>query len=146
MPEVRVRFAPSPTGYLHVGGARSALYNFLFAKNMGGKFILRIEDTDQERSTQEALDMQVSDLKWLGLKWDEGYEVNGPFGPYRQSERLSIYKEHADQLLKSGRAFHCFCSDEELEEKRKKAQAEGRPPQYDGKCRSVTVEQAAERL
>src|SRR5689334_8966164 len=97
--KVRVRFAPSPTGYLHVGGARTALYNWLFAQKMNGTFVLRIEDTDQARSTEEALQMQLGDLKWLGLNWDEGPGVGGPYGPYKQSERLHIYAEHAERLL-----------------------------------------------
>ncbi len=106
---IRVRFAPSPTGYLHVGGARTALYNYLFAKNQGGTFVLRIEDTDQERSTDESLRMQLDDLKWLGLNWDEGVnfetlESEGEYGPYRQSERLHIYREYCDKLLEKGLA------------------------------------------
>lgn len=139
MSEVRVRFAPSPTGYLHVGGARTALYNWLYAKKKGGKFILRIEDTDQARSTEEALQMQVSDLKWLGLNWDEGYDIGGPYGPYKQSERLSIYKEKAEDIIEAGKAYYCFCSDEELEQKKEIAKKEGRPPHYDGKCRNLKI-------
>ena len=119
-PNIRVRFAPSPTGYLHVGGARTALYNYLFAKHNGGKFILRIEDTDEARSTEEAMRMQISDLEWLGLNWDEGPDPKtlkdvGSYGPYRQSQRLSIYKEHADRLLAQGKAFYCFMTDAEIE-------------------------------
>ncbi len=148
---VRVRFAPSPTGYLHVGGARTALYNYLFAKKMGGQFIVRIEDTDQARSTDEAMRMQLGDLHWLGLLWDEGPDLNsghdrGSYGPYRQSQRLPIYQEMTAQLLKAGRAFYCFCSDEELAEKKEKAIQEGRPPQYDGTCRQVSMEQAERRI
>ena len=117
---VRVRFAPSPTGYLHVGGARTALYNYLFAKNQGGKFILRIEDTDVERSTDESLRMQLDDLKWLGLKWDEGVnfetlESVGEFGPYRQSQRLDIYRKYCDKLLDENLAYYDFRTEEELE-------------------------------
>ena len=128
--EVRVRFAPSPTGYLHVGGARSALFNYLFAKRNGGKFILRIEDTDQERSTLESLNMMISDLKWLGLNWDEGphpetLQDMGPYGPYKQSERLPIYKKVAQQLLDDGKAYYCFMSDDELDAAREKLKAEG---------------------
>lgn len=123
---VRVRFAPSPTGYLHVGGARTALYNYLFAKKNGGKFILRIEDTDLERSTEEALKMQVADLIWLGLKWDEGVDPitlkdMGPRGPYKQSERKAIYREHVDRLLDKGLAYYDFRTDEELEAAKQKA-------------------------
>lgn len=116
----RVRFAPSPTGYLHVGGARTALYNFLYARKLGGQFILRIEDTDQERSTEESLRMQLQDLRWLGLTWDEGPEFEtladvGEFGPYRQSQRLDIYQKYVNQLLQEGKAYHCFHTEEEIE-------------------------------
>lgn len=129
-PEIRVRFAPSPTGYLHVGGARSALFNLLYAKHNRGKFILRIEDTDQERSTQESLEMVLSDLKWLGLDWDEGPDAKtlkdvGPYGPYKQSERLDIYQKHAQQLLAQGKAYYCFMTDEELEAAREKIKSAG---------------------
>lgn len=128
--EVRVRFAPSPTGYLHVGGARSALFNYLFAKKNGGKFILRIEDTDQERSTLESLKMMISDLSWLGLKWDEGIDPvtlqdMGPMAPYRQSDRLEIYKKIADDLLNSGKAYYCFLTDEDIEMQRAANTIEG---------------------
>lgn len=128
--EVRVRFAPSPTGYLHVGGARSALFNYLYAKKNNGKFILRIEDTDQERSTVESLRMMVSDLNWLGLKWDEGVDPvtlkdMGPLAPYKQSERLDIYKKVADELLINGKAYYCFMTDEEIEAQRAKNTAAG---------------------
>jgi nondiscriminating glutamyl-tRNA synthetase len=143
---VRLRFAPSPTGYLHVGGARTALYNWLYAKKLGGVFVLRIEDTDQARSTEAALQMQMGDLKWLGLEWQEGPIVEGPFTPYKQSERRGIYKEHADRLFASGKAYYCFCTDEELEKKKEIALKLGRPPQYDGKCRTVTREEAQERI
>ncbi len=128
--EVRVRFAPSPTGYLHVGGARTALYNYLFAKKHDGKFILRIEDTDQARSTEESLKMVIEDLQWLGLRWDEGPDPKtlqdmGPHGPYKQSARLSIYKKIADELLLSGKAYYCFMTDEEMEAQREKMKAQG---------------------
>lgn len=144
--KIRTRFAPSPTGYLHVGGARTALYSWLFAKAKGGDFILRVEDTDQARSTKESLDMVLSDLKWLGFDWQEGPEVGGECGPYFQSERKEIYREHADRLLKSGKAFYCFCTDEELEAKKEKAKAEGRSPVYDGTCRGISLEEAEKRL
>jgi len=144
--QVRVRFAPSPTGYLHVGGARTALYNWLYAKKKGGKFILRIEDTDQARSTEEALQMQVSDLKWLGLTWDEGYDIGGPYGPYKQSERLHIYKEKAEEIIDSGKAYYCFCSDAELDEKKEIAKKEGRPPHYDGKCKALKIEESRAKI
>lgn len=128
--EVRVRFAPSPTGYLHVGGARSALFNYLFAKKNNGKFILRIEDTDQERSTEASLKMMIQDLKWLGLNWDEGPNADtladmGPYGPYKQSVRLDIYKKCAQQLLDSGKAYYCFMTDEEMDAQREKLKAQG---------------------
>lgn len=127
---VRLRFAPSPTGYLHVGGARTALYNYLYAKKMGGQFILRVEDTDLERSTEEALKMQISDLTWLGLKWDEGVdpvtlESVGPHGPYRQSLRKQIYFEHAQRLLEQGKAYYDFRTDEEIEALKQAATAAG---------------------
>ncbi len=128
--EIRVRFAPSPTGYLHVGGARSALFNYLFAKKNKGKFILRIEDTDQARSTDESLTMMIQDLKWLGLLWDEGPHPEthadlGNVGPYKQSERLDIYQKFAQQLLEAGKAYYCFMTDEEVEAEREKFKAQG---------------------
>lgn len=136
--EVRVRFAPSPTGVLHIGGARTALYNWLFAKHHDGKFILRIEDTDRSRSTEEAIDAIVSSLKWLGLDWDEGPEVGGSHGPYRQTERLSFYEEALEKLLRAGVAYKCYCSPEELEDRRKLALKAGKPPGYDGRCKKLT--------
>jgi nondiscriminating glutamyl-tRNA synthetase len=133
----RVRFAPSPSGHLHVGGARTALFNYLFAKQRGGSFVLRVEDTDVTRSTKESEEAVLEDLRWLGLDWDEGPDVGGDFGPYRQSERLSIYRECADSLLSEGKAFLCYCTDEGLAAKRKAAHEEGRIPQYDGTCRHL---------
>ncbi len=149
--EIRVRFAPSPTGYLHVGGARTALYNYLFAKKNGGKFILRIEDTDLERSTEESLRLQIKDLEWLGLKWDEGIDPQtlkdvGPNGPYRQSQRKSIYKEYAEKLIDSGHAYYCFLSDQEIEEQKNKAISEGRPPQVNSPFREGTKEEAQKKI
>lgn len=123
---VRVRFAPSPTGHLHVGGARTAIFNWLFARHHGGRFILRIEDTDVARSTRESEQMVLDDLLWLGLQWDEG--------PFRQSERTEMYRQKAEELIASGKAYHCFCTEEELERKRKVAEAAGRPPHYDLTC------------
>ncbi len=140
---VRVRFAPSPTGYLHIGGARTAMYNYLFAKAMGGKYILRIEDTDTERSKREFEESQISDLKWLGITHDEGPDVGGDFGPYRQSERGEIYKSWAEKLLTEGKAFHCYCSEEELKAKREQAEAVNGDPNYDGHCHHLTTEQVA---
>ncbi len=135
---VRVRFAPSPTGHLHVGGARTALFNWLFARSHGGVFVLRVEDTDLARSTPESETAVLTDLKWLGLDWNEGPDVGGPVGPYRQSERAKIYRNHADRLVAAGLAYPCFCSDDELEAKRKAALSEGRDPRYDGTCRGLT--------
>ncbi len=143
---VRVRFAPSPTGHLHVGGARTALFNWLYARNRGGKFILRIEDTDQARSTLESEEMVKHDLKWLGMDWDEGPEIGGDFGPYRQSERMSIYKKYAEQLLAEGLAYRCFCTDADLTEKREKAEAESRSPHYDGTCLRLSDAEIEEKL
>ncbi|MBD3348830.1 MAG: glutamate--tRNA ligase [Candidatus Eisenbacteria bacterium] len=140
---VRVRFAPSPTGHLHVGGARTALFNWLFAKHEGGAFVLRVEDTDVARSTVDSEAAVLEDLRWLGLDWDEGPDRGGPYGPYRQSERLGTYREQADRLLSSGLAYPCYCADEELEEKRRSAMEEGRDPRYDGKCRNLSVAERA---
>ena len=110
----RVRFAPSPTGNLHVGGARTALFNYLFAKNVGGKLILRVEDTDAARSTKESEEAVLRDLAWMGIEWDEGPDKGGPHGPYRQSERTALYKEYVDKLVEAGQAYPCFCTDEEI--------------------------------
>ncbi|KAL3684264.1 hypothetical protein R1sor_002286 [Riccia sorocarpa] len=129
----RVRFAPSPTGNLHVGGARTALFNYLFAKSTGGKFILRVEDTDLERSTRQSEEAMIRDLQWLGLEWDEGPDIGGEYGPYRQSERNEIYQQYVEKLLKSGNVYRCFCSDEELEAMRAECKAKNLPPKYMGK-------------
>ena len=142
---VRVRFAPSPTGWLHVGGARTAYFNWLFARKHGGAFVLRIEDTDADRSTGASERGVLDDLRWLGLEWDEGPDTGGPHGPYRQSERLALYAEHAGRLLAAGRAYRCFCTDAELEVRRAAALAAGRPPQYDGRCRALPREQSTAR-
>ncbi len=133
--KVRVRFAPSPTGYLHVGGARTALYNWLFARHENGVFILRIEDTDAERSTEESASAILEAMRWLGLDWDEGPEVGGPVGPYRQAERLEFYRESVQRLLDDGKAYYCVCTTEDLEIRRKAALTAGLPPKYDGRCR-----------
>jgi nondiscriminating glutamyl-tRNA synthetase len=135
---IRVRFAPSPTGYLHVGGARTALFNWLFARHEGGRFILRIEDTDVERSEQGLETALFEDLAWLGLVWDEGPGPGGPRGPYRQSERIALYRERADRLVAEGKAYPCFCTDEELERTKEARLAAGLPPQYDGACRLLS--------
>jgi len=134
---VRVRFAPSPTGYLHVGGARSALFNWLFARKMGGQFLVRIEDTDQNRYNEQALHDLIRDLKWLGLNWDEGPEVGGPYAPYSQSQRLPMYKAAADDLLAKGHAYRCFCTAERMDEVRKRQEENKLPPGYDRHCRDL---------
>jgi len=135
MDKPRVRFAPSPTGYLHIGGARTALFNWLWARRTGGTFILRVEDTDQERSTKEAEAAIFEGLRWLGLDWDEGPEVGGPHGPYFQMERLDVYEAHAEKLVREGKAYACYCTREELEVGRKRAEAEKRQYRYPGTCR-----------
>jgi glutamyl-tRNA synthetase len=136
MSTVRVRFAPSPTGALHIGGVRTALFNWLYARHNKGVFILRVEDTDQARSTDESIRIIIDGMKWLGMDWDEGPSVmpDGTVKGYRQTERMDIYREHADRLLKEGKAYHCYCSPEELDARRKEALAAGRPPKYDRKC------------
>ena len=140
---VRVRFAPSPTGYLHVGGARTAIYNYFYAKATGGKFYLRIEDTDRKRYNETALHDLIRDLKWLGLQWDEGPEVGGPHGPYHQSERLDIYAREVQKLLDTGHAYHCFCTEERLEEVRKAQETSGQVVTgYDRRCRDLTSAEA----
>ncbi len=146
MAKVRVRFAPSPTGYVHVGNARTALFNWLFARHHGGAFVLRVEDTDIERSKEEYEAQLLEDLKWFGLDWDEGPDVGGPLGPYRQSERLGLYTRYALELIDRGHAYHCFCSAEQLEAERKQALKSGRQPRYSGRCRKLTREEAARRI
>jgi glutamyl-tRNA synthetase len=131
---VRVRFAPSPTGYLHVGNARTALFNYLFARRHGGVFVLRVEDTDRERSTEESIEVIYEAMRWLGLSWDEGPHVGGPFGPYHQSERLAGYAEAGARLLAAGNAYRCFCEPEALKRRRDEALARGEPPKYDRTC------------
>ena len=143
---MRVRFAPSPTGKLHVGNARTALFNWLLARGQGGTFVLRIEDTDVERSTPESEAAIISDIRWLGLDWDEGPEVGGAYGPYRQSERAELYNRYAQQLVDRGRAYPCFCSREQLEADRTQALAEGRPARYVGRCAHLSKAEAAERI
>jgi glutamyl-tRNA synthetase len=132
--KIRVRFAPSPTGYLHIGGARTALFNWLYVRHYGGTFILRIEDTDKLRSTPEAVNAILDGMHWLGLDWDEGPGKGGEYGPYFQMQRLDFYKQYIDQLLAAGKAYYCYCSSEELEARRKKQLAEGQQPKYDRKC------------
>lgn len=148
--KVRVRFAPSPTGYVHVGNARTALFNWLFARHHGGAFILRIEDTDLSRSEQHYEAQLLEDLRWFGLDWDEGPDKDikegGAFGPYRQSERKDLYAKYATQLIDQGHAYHCFCSAEQLEAERQEALKAGRQPKYSGRCRKLRREEAARRL
>lgn len=141
MSEVRTRFAPSPTGNLHVGGAHTALFAWLFARHEGGKFVLRIEDTDEVRSTDESLAAIYDGLRWLGIDWDEGPDVGGPYAPYIQSERLEIYEDYIDRLIESGRAYRCFCTPEELEERREIQRARGMPPRYDRACVDLPEDQ-----
>jgi len=141
----RVRFAPSPTGFLHVGNARTALYNWLFARHTGGSFLLRIEDTDLDRSEVRHETQLMEDLLWLGLNWDEGPGVEGPHAPYRQSERLGIYREHTDRLLAEGKAYRCFCTAEELDAERRAATAAHMPQIYSGRCRSIPYSESAAR-
>ncbi|HEY8534880.1 MAG TPA: glutamate--tRNA ligase, partial [Vicinamibacterales bacterium] len=143
---MRLRFAPSPTGQLHVGNARTALFNWLLARGHGGTFILRIEDTDRERSTPESEKSILDDLRWLGLDWDEGPDIGGPAGPYRQSERLALYHEHAKRLIESGAAYYCFCSPEQVEADRQAALAAGLPPRYSGRCRAIEPADARRRV
>jgi len=140
---VRVRFAPAPTGLLHIGNARTALFNFLFAKRHQGTFVLRIEDTDIERSTEPSIDRIIEDLKWLGISWDEGPDRDGSNGPYRQSQRVSIYQEFANRLFQEGKSYKCFCSEERLEKLRKEQLSKGKMPRYDGRCRSLSEEEIA---
>ena len=142
---IRVRFAPSPTGHIHVGNVRTALFNYLFARSQGGKFILRIEDTDLERSTLESEELIYEDLEWLGLDYDEGPKKGGEYGPYRQTERFDIYNKYAEKLIEDGYAYKCFCTKEELDADREKAQKEGRAYIYTGICAHLTKEEIAER-
>ena len=143
---VRVRFAPSPTGRLHMGGARTVLYDYLIAKKTGGQFILRIEDTDRTRYVPTAEQEIIDGLHWLGITWDEGPDVGGPFGPYRQTERKDIYLKVAEQLVEQGDAYYCFCTPERLEEMRKQQAANNEFPHYDGHCRDIPLEEAKRRV
>lgn len=142
----RVRFAPSPTGYLHVGGLRTALYNFLFARNTGGTFILRIEDTDRNRFVEGAVENLIETLKWSGLDFDEGPTKGGEYGPYMQSERLPIYKQYADELVAKGKAYHCFCTAERLTKLREEQQKTGGQPKYDKHCLALSKEEVTARI
>jgi glutamyl-tRNA synthetase len=143
---VRVRFAPSPTGHFHLGGGRTALYDYLHARQNEGQFILRIEDTDRKRFDPQAEEEMIEALHWLGISWDEGPDVGGPYAPYRQSERMEIYKSHAEELIQSGHAYYCFCSPERLAEARQEQQARKEPPRYDRLCRQLSREEAEARV
>lgn len=141
--EVRVRYAPSPTGHLHIGNARTALFNYLFARNQGGKFIIRIEDTDKKRNIAGGEESQLKYLKWLGMDWDESVDVGGEYGPYRQSERNDIYQTYYNQLLENGHAYKCYCTEAEIAAEREEQTERGETPQYSGKCRHLTAEERA---
>lgn len=155
MADVRLRFAPSPTGFLHIGGLRTALYNYLYARQQGGKFILRIEDTDRTRFVPGAIESLIRSLKWAGIDYDEGVYIegdkvveHGDFGPYVQSDRVKegIYNQYIEELLESGKAYYCFCSKERLENLRKQQEADGKLSKYDGLCRGVSLEEARKRV
>ncbi|MBI5304046.1 MAG: glutamate--tRNA ligase [Chloroflexi bacterium] len=145
MSDVRVRYAPSPTGAPHVGNIRTALFSYLWAQHTGGKFILRIEDTDQAREVENGLSLILDSLRYLGIAWDEGPDVGGAYGPYEQSKRLPIYREHADWLVAQGAAYRCYCSSERLEQMRAEQHAKGLPTRYDGKCRFLSPEERVAR-
>jgi nondiscriminating glutamyl-tRNA synthetase len=139
--QMRVRYAPSPTGHLHIGGARTALFDYLVARKHAGQFIIRFEDTDQTRHVESGIGSQLEGLKWLGLDWDESVDIGGPYGPYRQTERLDLYQPFVDRLLQEGNAYRCYCSEADLEQERAEQEARGEMPRYSGKCRNVTPEQ-----
>ncbi|MFD1776477.1 glutamate--tRNA ligase [Paenibacillus rhizophilus] len=141
--QVRVRYAPSPTGHLHIGNARTALFNYLYARNQGGKFIIRIEDTDVKRNIAGGEESQLKYLKWLGIDWDESIDVGGEYGPYRQTERLDLYRVYWQDLIDRGLAYRCYCTEEELEAEREEQLARGETPRYSGKHRDLTDEQRA---
>ncbi|MEV4975193.1 glutamate--tRNA ligase [Streptomyces scopuliridis] len=140
---VRVRFCPSPTGNPHVGLVRTALFNWAFARHSGGTMVFRIEDTDAARDSEESYAQLLDSMRWLGLDWDEGPEIGGPHAPYRQSQRMDLYRDAAEKLLAAGHAYHCYCTTEELEARREAARAAGRPSGYDGQCRDLTAERKA---
>ncbi len=143
---IRTRFAPSPTGFLHVGGLRTALFNYLFAKHHGGQYILRIEDTDQNRKVEGAAEQLLASLKWAGLQHDEGPDVGGDYGPYVQSQRLDLYREHAQQLLNNGHAYPCFCTPDDLEKMREAQLSRSETPRYDGRCRHLAPDDVQRKL
>ncbi|WP_129772243.1 glutamate--tRNA ligase [Streptomyces sp. L-9-10] len=140
---VRVRFCPSPTGNPHVGLVRTALFNWAFARHSGGTMVFRIEDTDAARDSEESYEQLLDSMRWLGLDWDEGPEIGGPHAPYRQSQRMDLYRDAAEKLLAAGHAYHCYCTTEELDARREAARAAGRPSGYDGHCRDLTAERKA---
>jgi len=144
MSDIRVRYAPSPTGHLHIGNARTALFNYLYARNQGGKFIIRIEDTDQKRNIEGGEQSQLHYLKWLGMEWDESIDVGGEYGPYRQSERIAIYDEYTKQLFEKGMAYKCYCTEEELEADRAAQMERNETPKYSGRCRHLSEEDRAQ--
>lgn len=146
MEEMRLRFPPSPTGKIHIGNMRTALFNWLWARKNNGTLVLRIEDTDLERSTKEFEDIIIKELNWLGLDVDEGVGVGGEYGPYRQSERVEIYREYADKLLAEGKAYYCYCTPEELQEMREEAARKGEMPRYNGHCRNLSPEEEEEYI
>src|SRR4030095_7079251 len=145
MLRMRVRFAPSPTGHLHVGNARTALFNWLLARGQRGTFILRIEDTDLERSTRDSEQAILDDLQWMGLQWDEGVEVGGAYGPYRQTERMESYADHTRRLLAEGRGYYCFCSAVTLEAHLKAQRGAELPQKYAATCRNIPADEAKRR-
>ncbi|MBT2758972.1 glutamate--tRNA ligase [Mesobacillus foraminis] len=140
MSDIRVRYAPSPTGHLHIGNARTALFNYLFARNQGGKFIIRIEDTDQKRNIEGGEQSQLRYLKWLGIDWDESVDIGGEYGPYRQSERNHIYEKYNQELFEKGLAYKCYCTEEELEAEREAQMERNETPKYSGRCRHLSKE------
>ncbi len=142
----RTRFAPSPTGWLHIGGARAALFSFLLARKTGGQFLLRIEDTDRKRYVPGSEEDLMEGLRWLGIHWDEGPDVGGPYGPYRQSQRAHLYRKYAEELVKKGHAYYCFCTPERLRRMRERQRKLGLPPRYDGHCRRLDPEEARKRV
>ncbi len=142
---IRVRFAPSPTGYIHLGNVRTALFNYLYAKRHGGQFILRVEDTDRERSKPEYREALMQDLLWMGIRWDEGPEIGGPYGPYEQSSRLEIYQKYLDKLIAEGKAYYCYVTEEETEELKRLAHLEKRPPRFDNRGRNFSQEEIEKR-
>jgi nondiscriminating glutamyl-tRNA synthetase len=139
--QIRVRYAPSPTGHLHIGNSRTALFNYLFARSRGGKFIVRIEDTDQKRNIEGGEESQLKFMKWMGIEWDESVDIGGPYGPYRQTERLDIYRKYVNDLLERGLAYKCYCTEEELEREREEQTARGETPKYSRRCLHLTPEQ-----